>query len=489
MGKGISLKTKFLISTSMIIILVLAVTGYIQKEAQKELLVGKVRENGRILVESIAMSCVNTLLYQELGLIEEGGLLDNFIDELMEKKELHIQYAIIANENNQVIVSNDFMMYGKMLKDIVSLNSFNSDKTIEQVYYDSVTKSEILDISSPLSIAGKRWGTLKVGFSLNFVRPILYYYYRRIMFIGLIAIVLSVITINYIFSRLTGPLISLSGKIKGISSTDDFSRIEVKSRDEVGTLTEEFNSFLERLKEARENVHETQRRMIAQEKFSSLGRLSAGIAHEINNPLDGIKDCVKMLESGVRDEEKRKKYFRMTRDGLKRIEEIVRGLLDFARERPFDMREVSISDILFSSTELLKYKLREKKINLSVENMLTNSLISTDTAKLQQVLINLLMNSIESLEHESDGEIILRAYDCTRDGMNFVAIEVQDNGAGIKEEDRDKIFEPFFTTKGPREGTGLGLSISLGIVEAHGGKMEFESEAGKGALFRVVLPQ
>jgi len=482
-----SLKTQFLIWTSIIIFVLICVMGVFEITEHTDLLIAKVRENGKILVETMSAACVNTMLYQELGLVEEGGLLDNYINEIMGRKELHIQYAYILDESNHIVVSDNLKMYGKKLTDSLSVNSFNSAETLEQVYYDDLIGEKILDISSPLSVAEKRWGTLKVGFSLEFIKPIIAGHYKRIILFAFASMCVSIFIINYVFSRLTNPLKKLTSKIRGISTATEFSPIEVETEDEIGELTSEFNSLMGRLQNSVKELEHAQKIMSSQEKYSSLGRVAAGIAHEINNPLDGIQDCIRLIGENDSNPEKKKKYLKMSFQGLKRIEEIVKGLLDFSSERKISVREVNAKALISSCTELLKFKLKNENIKLKIENNINGENIKVDSSKLQQVLMNLLLNSVDSVDKVESGIITLRM---GRDGSKSenIIIEIEDNGPGIKDENIDKIFEPFFTTKEVGQGTGLGLSITKGIVEAFGGTIECRSEPGVKTVFTVNLP-
>ncbi|RMF98010.1 MAG: HAMP domain-containing protein [Candidatus Schekmanbacteria bacterium] len=479
-----SLKTQFLLWTSLIIFCLVCIIGYFEIVEHRNLLISKVKENGRILVETMSAACINTMLYQELGLVEEGGLLDNYIEEIMERKELHIRYAYILDESNHVLVSSNLKEFGKKLIDTISYRSFISNKTLEQVYKDEITGEKILDISTPLSIAGKRWGTLKVGFSLKFIKGIIFEHYKRIILFALISMCLSIVVINFVFLRLTNPLKKLTNSIKEISSPDEFKELPIESADEVGELTREFNELMERLKKSMNELEHAQRIMASQEKYSSLGRVAAGIAHEINNPLDGIQDCIKLLDKDIEESDKKKKYLRMSFEGLKRIEKIVKGLLDFSSERPISLREVNINTLISSSTEILTFKLKEKNIKLIIENSLDGEIIKIDSSKIQQVLMNLLLNSIDSLENKENGKIILKI---SKDKGNLI-LEVIDNGIGIAKEDIDKIYEPFYTTKEVGKGTGLGLSITKGIVEAFGGEIQCRSTPNVETVFTVIIP-
>jgi two-component system NtrC family sensor kinase len=267
------------------------------------------------------------------------------------------------------------------------------------------------------------------------------------------------------------------------------------------------------------------RAVVAQsEKLASIGLLSAGIAHEINNPLayvgnnltvlekclHGLRELVDVYESArdrlaQADPEAAEKaralaeridlpYVRSTVDrvlkrtaeGVKRITRIVQGLRGVARTDPGEMEQVQASDLLDMSLEMVRGRMKQSGIALEV-SCPPGLLLHCSATQLSQVLLNLLINAVQAVESAKRGEagrIALRA----RQENGEAVIEVEDNGCGIEPRDLPRIFDPFFTRKPVGEGTGLGLSISHGIVTGHGGRIEVESQIGKGSTFRVFLP-
>ena len=218
------------------------------------------------------------------------------------------------------------------------------------------------------------------------------------------------------------------------------------------------------------------------EQLASVGRLAAGVAHEINNPLTGVLAFADLLrEKENMDAQDREDLELIIRE-TKRAREIVKGLLDFARETPQVKTQVNINDLV-RQTMLLLGK-RDALQDIQLVEALTEPLpqVLGDKNQLEQVLINLSLNACEAMPN---GGTLMLATSCA-DGR--IVIEVTDTGCGIKQEHLDKVLEPFFTTKPVGKGTGLGLSVSYGIVQQHGGTLEVESQEGKGTTFKVTLP-
>jgi signal transduction histidine kinase len=170
-----------------------------------------------------------------------------------------------------------------------------------------------------------------------------------------------------------------------------------------------------------------------------------------------------------------------------RINEIIEGMLSFAKPQEPKKEDINLKMLLTQTVQMVSNTARKKGIVIDLNYVSHNEHIIADHAQLKQVIINVLMNSIQSVEHtEGKVMIVVNEVSGTFGEASFYIIEITDNGTGIKPEDTDKIFDPFFTTK--REGTGLGLSISYGIISRHGGEIEIKSEVGKGTRVKIKLP-
>jgi signal transduction histidine kinase len=206
------------------------------------------------------------------------------------------------------------------------------------------------------------------------------------------------------------------------------------------------------------------------------------VAHEINNPLGGILNCLYNIRKGTLTPERSQEYLHFMEDGLHRVQRIVRQLLDFSQQRELELTMADIHPILDRVVVLTEHAFVERHAVLKKTYDETLPLILVDAPMIEQVIMNLVLNAVQSLHKE--GYVSLR----TRMHKEIYEIIVEDNGCGIALKIRPHIFDPFFTTKGTGEGTGLGLSVSLGIVQRHGGEMLVESEEGKGTRFTVRLP-
>jgi signal transduction histidine kinase len=303
---------------------------------------------------------------------------------------------------------------------------------------------------------------------------------------GLLSILFLVLTLT--FRQLVAkPLDSLSAMFRNIARGEEPLKGNPKAErtDEIGELTDSFNMLAQHLLEAEEKLRQTaelEKQLMLTDKLAALGQLSAGVAHEINNPLGGIKVCFNNLMSTAMDDNTRSQHVTVINDGLDRIQTIVRQLLDYAKNAPLSMQPVSLNGVLENVLKLADYTLRIKKIALQTSLDPELPRVSADANKLEQVFLNLIINAVQAIEE--NGVIHVRSF---RDG-NQCVVSISDNGPGIPHEVLGRIFDPFFTTKEVGEGTGLGLTVSRAIVEQHGGSIGADV-SNEGTTFFVRLPE
>ncbi len=218
------------------------------------------------------------------------------------------------------------------------------------------------------------------------------------------------------------------------------------------------------------------------EKLASVGKLAAGVAHEINNPLGGILNCLYNMRKGTLSPSRQEEYLVSMEDGLRRVQKIVRQLLDFSQQHNPELALADIHQVIKRVLLLTEHLLVPHHVRLETSLAQDMPDIMIDRHMMEQVLMNLILNAIQAMR--SGGVLTIRTM---VDGSNCL-LHIRDSGCGISPLVLPRIFDPFFTTKNEGEGTGLGLSVSLGIVERHGGKIFVESEVGRGTTFTVSIP-
>jgi len=303
-------------------------------------------------------------------------------------------------------------------------------------------------------------------------------------------------------TRIVRPLQRMALATRQIAKGDLSYSVEVKSRDEIGLLADSFNRMTSDLRAANEELvtwgktlekkveertrelRDIQEHLIQAEKLASIGKLAAGVAHEINNPLGGILIYSHLV---LEDTPKAGPHYENLKKIVKettRCKDIVKGLLEFARPKEPEMVPVDIHDLLEKCLALMERHTLFQ--NIHIQTTFTPGLprIVADGGQLQQVFMNIILNAAEAMD--GNGTLILKTWIDT--AREEIAVEFTDTGHGIKDEDKKRLFEPFFTTKEVGKGTGLGLAISYGIIRKHRGDIEIRSEAGRGATFIVRLP-
>ncbi len=427
--------------------------------------------------ETLAIPIVNDLIYEKLGLVEEGGLLDNYIREIFTEKKLNFLFIAVLDDTDRVISHSDIAQYGKIFDDELMKKVNTEKKTVVSLSNDFIF-SKNAEVLVPLFIGEKKWGTLRFAVSLNNERNEFFYAIFKIFLITVILIILGYFLVLYLSNLFVNPIINLANAMSKTDMEKLDTYIPVKGTDEFAYLTTQFNKMIERIRSANEELKKKNQMLLQSEKLASIGILASGIAHEINNPLGGIFNCIHMLANDKTCSNT--KYIELIKDGLERIENTVKKLLWMARKGEEQKEMVQLYILIEHVLEFVGYNLSKKRIKIikEVDEGLT---VFINRADLEQVLLNLIINAIQAIEKE--GEILIRC----RDEGDRIFFEIRDNGSGIEEENINKIFDPFFTTKKQGEGTGLGLWITYEIIKNMGGEIWVESKKGIGTSFYFTI--
>jgi signal transduction histidine kinase len=239
----------------------------------------------------------------------------------------------------------------------------------------------------------------------------------------------------------------------------------------------------EELADANARLQSTQAQLVQSEKLASVGQLTAGIVHDVKNPLAVIKGMAEELQEEVGLDPSTRDQLKTIRQSAARASTIVGDLLKFARQSTPEMETRDIRETLESSLRLTEYLVRKAGVESHMDLPDEPVRVTYDATQIEQVLINLITNAVQAMPDGGKLRLSLGQAE------EAVAIAVQDSGIGIPRENLSRIFDPFFTTKPEGQGTGLGLSVSFGIVARHGGRIEVDSKMGKGTTFTVLLPR
>jgi len=297
--------------------------------------------------------------------------------------------------------------------------------------------------------------------------------------------IISLVVAYFLAADLVKPIRRLVTASHELSKGNFSYRVEPMSTSEIGELERTFNFMASSLKERDDDLKEqTQRQLIQSEKLASVGRLAAGVAHQINNPLTGVLTYSSLLLKKKPEDDPDREDLQVIVDETMRCREIVKGLLEFSRQAEPQKEAVDINDIISHSLSLTKNQALINDVKFTTELSDQLPKIVVDGTQVQEVFLNIILNAIDAMPEGGT----LRAISNLADNGQFVEIRFADTGCGITPENLDKVFDPFFTTKDASKGTGLGLAVAYGVIEKHRGKIRVESKVGKGTTCIIELP-
>jgi two-component system NtrC family sensor kinase len=291
-------------------------------------------------------------------------------------------------------------------------------------------------------------------------------------------------------SRIMKPVRQLIQASKDVSGGNLEPTIGPTMKNELGVLQKTYLEMLTslRARDRRQQV-ESETKLLQSEKQASVGRLAAGVAHEINNPLTGVLTFTHMLLRRKDLVDEVRSDLQTIAKETERVRAIVKGLLDFSRQTKLEPEPTDINRLVRTAIALVDNQALVKGVTLKFTPTEGLPVRTVDRNQMQSVLLNMMINAIDATE--PGGTVTVKTGFSLSKGktdQDGIEITISDTGCGISKENLGKIFDPFFTTKDVGQGTGLGLSVSYGIVERHGGNIRVQSEVGKGSSFTIWLP-
>ena len=308
--------------------------------------------------------------------------------------------------------------------------------------------------------------------------------HRLLMIAGGGAVAICGVIIVVLAATIKRPVIELQEQMERVGDGDlTASVVFAKRNDEIGDLGRNFNLMVQQLRESREEIELLHRTQISRaEHFATLGELATGLAHEIRNPLAGIAGVIEIVGRDLPASSPAREVVKDVREEIAQINRILTDLLDTARPRACVMRASDLNTTVEHAVMLVRQQVLSKPIRIDFAPAPDLPQVEHDSDKIHQVLLNLLLNSVQAIE--GSGRVRVGLF--VKEDAGDAVITVSDTGRGIPPEHLPNIFRPFYTTKG--EGTGLGLSLARRIVEEHHGRIEVTSSSGKGTTFSVMLP-
>lgn len=320
------------------------------------------------------------------------------------------------------------------------------------------------------------WWSFREGMTMEAWRKYLVFSIISALIPNLLLVLLIVRAISRPLQRITLAAVQVTNGAYG-------TKVDIrKSNDEIGLLSDSFNEMSQKMAEDIQHLQQLNDHLIRTEKLVAMGTLSAGVAHEVNNPLASISSLIQMMQARKNLDDETLEMLRLVLLQITRITQVTKDMMDFARVRP-------AAKTIFDINSLLESSLRLASFDKSFQNLKINKFYDTETInvyadqdQLQQVFLNLFLNARDAMPEGGEIGISTSLED------NELKIEIADSGSGIREKNLKKIFDPFYTTKTAGKGTGLGLAVCYGIITAHEGRIEVQSNSLGGTSFIIFLP-
>ncbi|MEW6267332.1 MAG: ATP-binding protein [Thermodesulfobacteriota bacterium] len=466
-----NLFAKLFLSVTTLITLIMLGVVYSVLTREQELIVGEMREKGHSIAKLMAVSSVNLLLKNDYSTMKR------YTEAIIMDKD--IKYVIIMDPTGLVKMHTNLDLIGEFLSDDLAVNSLIRQDGIQK--YRMGAGEDVYDITEPIIASDKsdlKLGIVRIGISTRKMYSEIAKSRNRILFMGLIAILVGMLGSLIMGRTISRPIKKLVRSAQAISQGNLEVSLKVTSKDEVGLLTEAFRDMAEALKR---NIQE----MVKSEKLVTVGKMAAGLAHEVKNPLEAIKGSAEYLGKKYADDKTIGKFTAIIKEEIDEVVEFLDEYLQYAKpSKPsFSLKDVNV--ILEETLYLLDKLVARKQIGVNRRMDPDLPLVLADSLQMKQVFLNIILNAIESMS--SGGTLSIQTFrQKPEDRSDQVVIAISDTGKGIPPEYLGRIFDPFYTSK--EKGSGLGLSISQGIIESHRGRISVESEPGKGSVFRIALP-
>ena len=507
-----SLKTKILLSVIIAVVLIEGLFLYLNIRSLSRQMIEKTEEEAFNLSETIRLSIRNAMIK------DRRDEYQRIIDDVAQRKG--IAEVRIFNKLGEITVSSDRSKVGTVVDKQADacFGCHREDHAKLLLPSDSKTRvyeknnQSLLGLINPIYNEPSCYpchpktlnvlGVLDTTISLEDFEKQKANVYSQMITTGLISVVVLSFLLSLLVTRLVNrPIDKLRAATKRAADGNLDQAVTIRTHDELGELSESFNNMIAELKHSRDAIegwtqtleHRVQERtrelqqvqdqLIHAGKMAALGELAAGVAHEINNPLTGVLTFSSLLLKKVDENHPWRKDLETIVQQTSRCRNIVKGLLDFARQRKPDKKQWDIHTLLERTIGLVEKQAPFQNIQIIKEFKMDLPMLYLDGDQIQQIFMNIILNAGDAMAR-GGGTLTIKTE--SRDGMAEVSFK--DTGPGISKEHLSKLFDPFFTTKETGKGTGLGLAISYGIVQSHGGDIKVESEEKKGAIFRIRLP-
>jgi two-component system NtrC family sensor kinase len=417
----------------------------------------------------------------------------------VKKSDPSISYIFILDKSNKIISQTYDINIPDELVNANPLSVVNgvSIKVLETRNFEY---NIVRDIAYPI-LKGDV-GVVRLGITEDFIREKILEDIMDFIIMIFSFLVLGLLGALFFSYLITRPITEISNMAQIVDlnniDSDDF-KIDSRKRmrlfniqleDELDVLVAKFSEMIQRLRSNYRELKETESALVQAERLASLGTLSAGVAHEINNPISGIQNCVNRIIKDPDNREQNIKYISLIKEATDKIQNVVQHLLKFGRKQKLSFENININTAIENAISLTNHEIQKNQISIKFNDK-EGCYVNGSSSHLEQVFVNMLLNSKDAILEKKGlipalkGKIEIFIESKT----NKLTVHFKDNGIGMPKDIQGKIFDPFFTSKNVGKGTGLGLSVSFNLIKKHKGDIRFNSDENIGTEFIIELPQ
>lgn len=493
----IPLFSKFALGISLTVLFFGALNIIVVRQSVSESLSQEFEKRGYFIAR--------TLAEQSVGFILSGnpaGL--NLLVNEIQAIDPTIRYVVVLGENLEVLAHS---MNQHVPRSLILANIPGREQEFSTIFITDRDEPGLLIKDFAMPILSPDIGYVRVGILEDEIRRQVASTLEKLWLMVGVFLILGILGALFFSYTIATPLKQLSEESESI----DFENIQqgvdhiqrntgswsfrlrriFRKDDEIDILYKNYVDMLQRLDEAHQKMNQLQQSLLQAEKMASIGTLTAGVAHEINNPLAGISIGLNRISRKPENVSQIKEYTVMMQDSLHRIEQVIQDLLTFSRKSHFEFEQVNACDMVRKTVKLAQYRVKSDNINIRVVEPECPVFLKVSANRMEQVFLNIIINAIDAISEKQSRQPSLEGFVEVNmhEHQDHIQIVIADNGPGIDPQNLNKLFDPFFTTKKVGEGTGLGLSVSYQIVKDHGGEIRVESQPGRGSKFFVILPK